>query len=124
MFDVRWCILVLLTNRASPRYCASWSHRFGPLCWGEHLSLGLQAGLDVLLMHIQACASFVEYLHLFSPFETFPSRTLSGGYSNVGVDEQRFSSACCCLERTSEQRNNGWFLRTLGSVSWTGSCAQ
>jgi hypothetical protein len=42
----------------------------------------------------------------------------------MGVEKQRFSSACCWLEAPSLQRNNGWFLHTPGSVSWSGSQAQ
>ncbi len=32
--------------------------------------------------------------------------------------------ACCLRQDPSHKRNNGWFLRIPGSVSWTGSCAQ
>jgi hypothetical protein len=42
----------------------------------------------------------------------------------MGAEKQRFSSACCCREASSRQRNNGWFLHTPGSVSWSGSQAQ
>jgi len=42
----------------------------------------------------------------------------------MGAEKQRFSSACCWPEASSRQRNNGWFLHTPGSVSWSGSQAQ
>jgi len=32
--------------------------------------------------------------------------------------------ACCWPEASSRQRNNGWFLHTPESVSWSGSWAQ
>ena len=42
----------------------------------------------------------------------------------MGVEKQRFTSRVLLVRSLFCQRNNGWFLHTPGSVSWSGSQAQ
>src|SRR5713226_7156987 len=60
-----------------------------------------QAHLDGLLMHITSCTSGIQNLHFNAPlFFLLPSFPLEGGCSDVGVPQQRFSSACSLTKVT------------------------